>query len=56
MVSAALVDAISDPSAVIREQWASRIQEEPFQFQVARYFKKLFASWDALGQVYLVVS
>jgi len=55
MVSAALVDAISNPSAVIREQWASRRQEEPFQLQVARYFKKLFASWDVLAQVYLAI-
>ena len=56
MVSAVLVDAISDPSAVIRGQWASRSQEEPFQLQVTRYFKNLFASWDALAQVYLAVS
>lgn len=55
MVSAALVDAISNPSAVIREQWTSRRQEEPFQLQVARYFKNLFASWDTLAQVYLAV-
>jgi hypothetical protein len=56
MVSAALADAISNPSVVICEQWASRSQDEPFQSQVARYFKNLFASWDALAQVYLAVS
>ncbi len=52
MVSAALTDAISNPSVVVCERWASRSQDEPFQSQVTRYFKILFASWDALAQVY----
>jgi hypothetical protein len=56
MVSAALADAISNPSVVICEQWASRTRDEPFQSQVAGYFKNLFASWDALAQVYLPFS